>query len=209
MKKLLAIVISMAMLVAMMPMGVFAETPVTEKVAKIGDTEYETLAAAVNAATGENTTITLLTDVTEDITVSANKNITIDLNGNSITNTSSDTITVAKGATLTVKGAGTVDNTTHAKAAIFNNGTVILNGGTYDRTSENGSTDANSGGNSFYTIINHGTMTINAGVTIQTAKKSNDLGRYSSLVENGYQNYTSTNERAGYVSGTNSENLHL
>lgn len=60
MKKLLAIVISMAMLVAMMPMGVFAGdetsgdgssggTPVTEKVAKIGDTEYETLAAAVAA----------------------------------------------------------------------------------------------------------------------------------------------------------------
>ena len=216
MKKLLAIVISMAMLVAMMPMGVFAdggtseegssgETPVTEKVAKIGDTEYETLAKAVAAATDGNTTITLLKSVTEDITVSANKNITIDLKGNSITNTSSDTITVAKGATLTVEGTGLVDNTTHAKAAIFNNGTVILNGGTYDRTSENGSTDANSGGNSFYTIINHGTMTINAGVTIQTAKKSNDLGRYSSLVENGYQNYTSTNERAGYVSGTNSE----
>lgn len=51
------------------------QDPVTQNVAKIGDKEYETLAAAINAAS-DGATIELLADVTEDITV--NKNITID-----------------------------------------------------------------------------------------------------------------------------------
>lgn len=51
------------------------QNPVTKNVAKVGNTEYATLAAAINAA-AEGATIELLSDVTEDITV--NKNITID-----------------------------------------------------------------------------------------------------------------------------------
>ena len=51
------------------------QDPVTQNVAKIGDKEYATLESAINAA-GEGATITLLGNVTEDITV--NKNITID-----------------------------------------------------------------------------------------------------------------------------------
>ena len=173
-------------------------------VAQISDRYFTTLGDAIAAASDGNT-VKLIKDVTEDITVPVGKNIKLNLNNNNLTNNNSDTITVAKGATLTVEGTGTVDNKTHAKAAVFNNGTVTLNGGTYDRTLENGSNNADSGDNSFYTIINHGIMTINAGVTIQTAKKNNVLGRYSSLVENGYQNYTSINERAGYVNETNLE----
>ena len=51
------------------------QDPVTQNVAKIGDKEYATLKEAINNA-GEGATITLLGNVTEDITV--NKNITID-----------------------------------------------------------------------------------------------------------------------------------
>lgn len=51
------------------------QDPVTQNVAKIWDKEYATLESAINAA-GEGATITLLGNVTEDITV--NKNITID-----------------------------------------------------------------------------------------------------------------------------------
>ena len=51
------------------------QDPVTQNVAKVGDKEYATLESAINAA-GEGATITLLGNVTEDITV--NKNITID-----------------------------------------------------------------------------------------------------------------------------------
>lgn len=51
------------------------QDPVTQNVAKIGNEEYATLTEAINNA-GEGATITLLGNVTEDITV--NKNITID-----------------------------------------------------------------------------------------------------------------------------------
>lgn len=51
------------------------QDPVTQNVAKIGDKEYATLTDAINDA-AEGATITLLGNVTEDITV--NKNITID-----------------------------------------------------------------------------------------------------------------------------------
>ena len=51
------------------------QDPLTQNVAKIGNEEYATLKEAINNA-GEGATITLLGNVTEDITV--NKNITID-----------------------------------------------------------------------------------------------------------------------------------
>ena len=51
------------------------ENPMYGKVAQIGETTYPTLAAAITAAKAGDT-ITLLTDVTENVTV--NKNVTID-----------------------------------------------------------------------------------------------------------------------------------
>ena len=89
---------------------------------------------------------------------------------------------------MTIEGEGTVDNITHGKAALYNKGTVTLNGGTFDRTQENGQSDSSSGGNSYYTIKNVGKMTINEGVNVLTAKGNGELGRFSSLVANGYYN---------------------
>ena len=51
-----------------------------------------------------------------------------------------------------------MDNVSHGKACIYNNGTVILNGGTYIRSKENGQNSESSGGNSYYNILNHGEM---------------------------------------------------
>ena len=94
MKKLLAIVISMAMIVAMMPMGVFAGTTTdcnggdncSEHVAAIGTTHYDTLKEAVDAISQNGTgTIKLLKDVDEGagiaLTATDHKNITIDFAG--------------------------------------------------------------------------------------------------------------------------------
>ena len=99
--------------------------------------------------------------------------------------------------TLTIKGEGTVDNITHGKAALYNKGTVTLNGGTFDRTQENGKSDSSSGGNSYYTIKNVGNMTINEGVNVLTAKGNGELGRFSSLVANGYYNGTTYDNDKG------------
>ncbi len=171
-------------------------------VAKIGDILYPTLAKAIEAVpdNGESaTTVTLIKDSTEDVTIPANKKVALELNGKTLTNKNDSTITVALGAELTVTGTGTVDNVTHAKAAIWNNGTCTLSGGNYTRTKENGISAENNGGNSFYTVLNHGTMTINDGVTIF------QKGHYSSLLENGYQNAASGNQGTGYVNGVNAE----
>lgn len=144
-------------------------------VAKVGDTYYKTLAEAVSTA--DKNTVTLLKNTAEDITIAQDKDITLDLNGKTLTNVNSDTITVNKGATLTINGEGTVDNVTHQKTTIYNKGTVTLNGGTYDRSKEDGIKDSNT----YYTLLNHGTMTV-ANVTV------NNKGGYSSLFENGYFN---------------------
>ncbi|MCR0185179.1 Ig-like domain-containing protein [[Clostridium] innocuum] len=84
---------------------------------------------------------------------------------------------------MTIDGtAGTVDNVTHAKAALDNDGVAILNSGNFIRSKENGINSTTSGGNSFYTIRNHGDMTINSSVSVS------QNGRYSSMIENGWQN---------------------
>ena len=78
MKKLFAILMSVLMIACFMPTMAFADgegTPVTEAetknyVAQVGGTQYETLQAAITAATaGETTTVELLANTTEDITI--------------------------------------------------------------------------------------------------------------------------------------------
>ena len=175
---------------------------VVEAEARIGETGYVTLADAI-AAAGDNDTITLLADVTEDVVVPTGKNITLDLNEHKITNVADHTITVKIGATLAITGTGTVDNVTHAKAAIWNEGTVTLDGGAYTRSQETGTGPDVSGTNSYYNIVNHGTMTINSGVSVT------QNGGFSSMIENGYYSYNSGNASSGYVAGVNAVNPEL
>lgn len=153
------------------------------------------LNAAITAAGETETTIKLAADITGDVVIPEDANITIDLNGKKITNSVGHTI--MNNGTLTIKGEGTVDNITHGKAALYNKGTVTLNGGTFDRTQENGKSDSSSGGNSYYTIKNVGNMTINEGVNVLTAKGNGELGRFSSLVANGYYNGTTYDNDKG------------
>ncbi len=156
----------------------------TNAVAKVGDTYYKTLADAVAAA--DNNTVTLLKDVTADITIPAGKTMTLDLNGKTLTNVNDHTI--LNNGNLTITGTGKVDNISHAKGALYNKGTVVVNGGTFDRSKENGKTSNDSGSNSWYTIKNVGSMTIHDGATVQTAGNNTTLGKFSSLVSNGYFN---------------------
>lgn len=155
-------------------------------VAAIGSTGYKTLFDAVTAA--DNTTVTLLKDTTENVTIPAGATVTLDLNGHKLTNASGHTIT--NNGKLTVTGNGTVDNVTHGKGALYNKSgaTAILNGGTFTRSQEAGTYEPyGDNGNSWYTIQNDGTMTINAGTTVTT--RLNDSGKavggYSSLIRNG------------------------
>ena len=133
-----------------------------------------------NAPDGQQTTITLQGDLSEDVTIPAEKNILLDLNGHKLTNVSGNTIT--NNGTLSITGTGTVDNISHGKAAVYNNvgGTVTLNGGTYTRSKETGEPTDGSAKNSYYNIVNWGEMTINNGVTVE------QNGNFSSMIENGF-----------------------
>ena len=146
----------------------------------------QTLQEQINAAPDDvETRITLQGDVSGDLTIPTNKNIVLELaEGSKLTNVSGHTIT--NNGTLTIEGTGTVDNISHGKAAVHNNegGIVILNGGTYTRSKENGQSASASGGNSYYNIVNWGTMTINDGV------KVNQSGHFSSMIENGFYDGT-------------------
>lgn len=212
-KRLLASLLSLAMVATMMPAALADDVTdgsadgssaadSIKYVAKVGEQEYQSVNAAIKVA-GEGQTVSLLYDINEDVAIAKGQNVTLDLNGKTLTNKSGNTITVDLGASLTIEGEGTVDNVTHAKAAVWNNGTCYLNGGTYDRSKENGKTKDDSGNNSFYAVLNHGTMEINEGATIY------QNGHYSSLLENGYRDAGSGNQSTGYVAGINAENPTL
>ena len=146
-------------------------------IAQVGKTKYETLQAAIQR-TSKGSVAKLLANATEDITINKGKNSTLDLNGFTLTNVSGHTIT--NNGTLTIRDSSTaksgrVDNVTHGKGALVNNGTVTLDGGTFERSAEKGMLKPDSdGGNSWYTVQNNGTMTVNDGVTVRNA------GGYSS-----------------------------
>ena len=168
--------------------------PNEDTVAMIGAKEYPTLTAAINEAnTGD--TVKLVNNVTENVTIPAAKTITLDLNGMTLTNV--DDHTILNNGNLTIMGTGRVDNISHAKGALYNKGTVVINGGTFDRSRENGMNKGESGQNSWYTIKNVGTMTINDGATVQTAGNNAALGKFSSLVSNGYFNDNDYNTNKG------------
>lgn len=156
--------------------GAFAPTVV----ATIGNTNgYLTLEAAVAAAQSGDI-VKLVKDTSENIIIPNGKPIVIDLNGKKLTN--ADSHTIVNNGNLTIQGSGTVDNVTHQKAALVNYGTAVLNGGTYTRSLENPENNKdNSGGNSYYTILNDkgGNMTINAGVEVT------NVGHFSSMICNG------------------------
>lgn len=213
-KKYLAIFMAMSMATATTPVTALADDVVDTTGTESGSTgenggttapdaptenegvkTIDELNAAIIAAGETETTIKLAADITGDVVVPEGVNITIDLNGKKITN--SDGHTITNNGTLTIEGEGTVDNITHGKAALYNKGTVTLNGGTFDRTQENGQSDSSSGGNSYYTIKNVGNMTINEGVNVLTAKGNGELGRFSSLVANGYYNGTTYDNDKG------------
>ena len=184
MKKFISVLLSLLMMFSLC-LSVSADDG---KVAKIGDIEYSTLQEAINVA-GNGNTITLIASTNEDVVIESGKDITININdGVTLTNVNNHTI-INRGK-LTITGSGTVDNVTHGKAAVYNdlNAIATLNGGTYKRSQETGIDSENSGGNSYYTIKNYGTMEINSGVTVE------NKGKYSSLLANGWYSYGSANE---------------
>ena len=125
-------------------------------VAKVGDKKYETLADAIQlAASGK--TVTLLADVTENVTIAAaKKNLTLDLNG------------------YTLNG-GTADG----KPALLNKGTVTIKDSSANQNGKICRED--NGAKGYYVIDNQGTMTIESG---HIYNSTGNMPEGSSLIRN-------------------------
>ena len=142
----------------------FAVEPVSAA-AKIGDVEYATLAAAVEAAQADDV-ITLIADVTlaEMVTIPANKTLTIDLNGKSISMEESIIATayaINNLGNLTIEdgvGGGSINargiyNGYGNGGANVASATITVLGGTFNAKGTNGGA----------AIFNYGTANVNGG----------------------------------------------
>ena len=166
---MLCSIISLIMVFVMaVPMTVSAATNVTT-------------ADQLKAEVAKGGDITLGADIEASIEIPAGVTVTLDLNGKTLTNEAGKH-TITNEGTLTIKGDGTVDNVSHARAAVYNKqgATATLSGGKFTRSKETGKSDSVSGGNSYYNILNQGEMTINDGVEVS------QTGHFSSLIDNGW-----------------------
>ena len=188
-KKLAVLGLASVMTVAFMPAMAFADA-------------YGTIPA--NGKLTGSETYKLNSNLARNLTVKNGASVILDLDGHTLTNdanndTNTDTITVENGGTLTITDSsstkGTIDNVSHQKAAIFNNGTVTIKGGVkITRSKETGEKPASgTEKNTYYNIVNHGNMTIDDASV-------NQNGNFSSLIENGYYSYSTD-----HTTGNNAE----
>ena len=181
-RKLLSVLLTFCLAFSLLPTAALADGEGTPAPAEVPAAVGTALPAAVDGViTLGNDSYVMSEDTTAFVNVPAGVTATLDLGGKTLTNKADEhTIIVENGATLTITGNGIVDNVSHGKAAIYNEGEVTLNGGTFERSAEKGTYSPYSdGGNSWYTIANYGTMEINTGVTVENA------GGYSSMIRNG------------------------
>ena len=173
MKKVLATVLALVMALGLCSVSWADATPITEGMTVL-DTGSYVLDKDVTLTAGA-------------LTVKSGATVTLDLGTFTLTNKAGEH-TIVNNGTLTITGTGTVDNVSHARAALVNKegATAELNGGSFTRSKENGQNKEDSGGNSYYNIQNFGKMTINDGVLVKQD------GGFSSMVANGY--YDGTNK---------------
>ena len=159
--KLLSLLLCLAMLMSMVPVAYAVDGTVDtgegstsnkKVVAEVGKTSYATLAEAITAAE-DDATVTLLADVSEDVTIT--KSITLDLGDKTLTNTSAGKATISvTGGTVTVKNGTVIGGTGYYNIEVTKNSNA-------DLTLEN--VTATAGNTDSSMIDNWGTLTIESG----------------------------------------------
>ena len=177
-RKLLSFLLTLAMVVGLMP-GMSLTAKADGNVATVGGTEYATLSEALNAW-NDNTTLTLLSDVTTSSTVSVSGTKTLDLNGYGIRMTGTGSvINVTTSGNLTLQDSDTsaqthkkhfitlsswrgtaVSDTDTASAVSDGSGVVEITGGYIT----GGYSTGNHGGG--VNVSYNGTFTMNGGTVI-------------------------------------------
>lgn len=115
-----------------------ADAAESQAIAQVGNATYASVQEAIGRTTLKNTTVTLLADVTESVTITPSKgvrNVTFDLNGHMLQAAESGgaagfaTITVPANMQLTIVGPGTVAGGT--QPAVDCRGALHVEGGTF------------------------------------------------------------------------------
>lgn len=115
-----------------------ADAAESQAVAQVGNATYASVQEAIGRTTLKNTTVTLLADVTESVTITPPKgvrNVTFDLNGHMLQAAESGgtsrvaAITVPANMQLTIVGPGTVAGVT--QPAVDCRGALHVEGGTF------------------------------------------------------------------------------
>ena len=202
MKKLFGILVGMLAAVILLPGAVSA----AGNEAKIVDTEYPTLAAAVEAA-GENDTITLLTDVVSG-TIIINKPLIINLGGHSLSSSGTYILDIYSDLTL--------QNGSVSVTGLKNGSGIWINGaGSLKVTSDvtmsitDSVEDTNSGMITFYSDCNgakldfNGTITGEMGISVN----GNIVGEKSVIVNIGNNAKIDVEETALYLAGNSATTI--
>lgn len=191
-KKFLSILLVLCMVLGMMPTAFADDVAASGNAAKVGGTEYQTLASAIAAAKNGDT-VTLLTDTTEDVSISGIKDLTLDLGGKTLTNTGKGKATLFVGgdASVSVKNGSIVGG-----ASYYN----IQCGTEKDPAGSLALTDvtATAGNTGSSMIDNWGTLTIQSGTYtggLNTVKSEPS----STLTINGGNFSTDVYSSAGYT----------
>ena len=198
----------------------------SSNVARVNGTEYETLQAAINSiVTSNQTTITLLKDTAENITVNSGKNIVLDLQNHTLSNDGTSpvientgTITMTNGTISTNASQGAVNNqvggvfnmsggqiiATGSRQAIYNNGgTTNISGSAY---LSNNSSDRGAVHN-----LNNGTVNITGGTIISNNHSAvvNASGTVNIGVKDGNVNTASPSMQGKTYGISNSSTLNF
>ena len=146
--------------------------------------KYDTASEAINAVP-DGGTVKMSGGLGESEVINVDKKLTLDMNSAVIVDNEKTPVTVG------VNGDGSVECNKNGKPAISNNGKLTIENGNITRT-------VDEKGNTYYTMVNHGNVTINGGI-FQAPRE------VSSMIENGYWDYNSGKEESGYIAGVNAQ----
>lgn len=152
--------------------------------------KYDTASEAI-AAVSDGGTVKMAGGLGEGEVISVDKKLTLDMNNAVIVDNEKTPVVVGVNGDLTLNGDGSIECNKNGEPAVNSNGKMTIENGNITRT-------VDEKGNSYYTMVNHGSMIINGGV-FQAPRV------ISSMVENGYSDYNSGNEKTGYVVGVNAQ----
>lgn len=136
--------------------------------------KYNTASEAI-AAVSDGGTIKLSGGLGTDEVINADKKFTLDMNNAVIVDNEKTPVNVGVNGALTLTGNGSVECNKNGKPAINNNGNLTIENGSYTRS-------VDEKGNSYYTMVNHGSIVINDGI-FQAPRI------ISSMISNGYWDY--------------------